>query len=363
MKLQYFSSACSRPCIPASLTALLVRMTLPAIERLRAVWFDRACKPMQTIAKRCRAPCETYLRQPCLKQDGGFALVTVLWFSILLSLLGISLLREASATKTLAVTSMARLQVQAIADGAINLVILTLLESHGHPALFSDGSVTVVHLHGRDVALRVEREIGKIDINTANSELLVVLLRYAGASMDEAKAIAAGVIAWRTPRNESADDSADLPYLDAGRSYGPRRGPFRAVAELRLILGMTDALQSAVTPLTTIWSLEAGIDLSAASDATLGVLAAAGDSLAVKERLERKRGLMPERGDLPDRNETVTIAARITSDNSWAERQAVIRFAHGRVMPFEGTSKRPTTRSPSLRRGRWLPRRPSLWRR
>lgn len=268
------------------------------------------------------------------KREEGFSIVLVLWFLVLLGLLGANLLREARATYYAVSTDIVRLQAQAAADGAINFVVQNLLDPLGSTPHSLSGEFTNIRLLDRDVAIKVEDEAGKIDVNTANFPLLSTVIQGVGVPPREADFISENVVAWRSPQNTTMMDDLDKPYLEAGRSYGPRRGPFRAIPELRLVLGMTDAIQAAVVPFTTIWSDHADIDRGAASDTILGLLATVGDSLAVSEIQKRKSSSNVGTSSRPVLNHTFSIIARVTSTNVVVERRAVVRFVSRKRKPY-----------------------------
>ena len=268
------------------------------------------------------------------KQEEGFAIVLVMWSLILLGLVSANLLRQARTTHYIFSTDLARLQAQAVADGAINLVIQNLLNPLASAPLSLNGEFTNILVVNKDVSVKVEDEAGKIDINTANFPLLSALVRDAGASSSEADFIAKNVILWRLSQNAASRGDSDKAYVDAGRLYGPRHGPFRAVPELRLVLGMTDPIQAAVAPLVTIWSDHAGIDRDAASDTVLGVLATAGDSLAVSEKQKRRSGADISTNRKPVLNHTFSVVARVASAGVDVERHAVVRLVAARRKPY-----------------------------
>lgn len=270
----------------------------------------------------------------CKKHDEGFSLILVLWFLVLFGLLGANLLREAQATRYASSTDVARLQTQAAADGAINFAIQSLLSSLGSTPLSLGSEITNIRLFNKNITIKVEDEAGKIDITTANFPLLAALMQRVGVPPSEADFIAENSVAWRLPQNTTMGYDLDEAYSEAGRPYGPRHGPFRAVPELRLVLGMTDLIQAAVAPFITVWSDHAGIDRGVASDTVLGVLAAAGDSLAISEIQRRKSGSDVGISNRPVLNRTFSIIARVTSANVAIERCAVIRFIFGKRKPY-----------------------------
>ena len=184
--------------------------------------------------------------------EQGFALVLVLWAVLLAAVLGGSLLLEARTSRTVAATGTEQLRDRLIADGAINRAIMALLDARDPLRLPLDGTAQSIMLFGKNISLRAESEAGKVNLNAAPPKLLAAMFEGQGVPPAEASALAARVVTWRTRSVGTARTDAIVSYQEAGRSYGPRFAPFRSVGELRLVIGMTDALQSAIAPLSTI---------------------------------------------------------------------------------------------------------------
>lgn len=267
------------------------------------------------------------------KDDAGFALVLVLWVLVLLGLLGAGLLHEARMTRQQAASVAGALQARAAADGAIRRAILGLLDPRDPLRLPLDGTRHPVALFGRSIQVQVASETGRIDLNAASPDLLAALFRGVGLGPSEAAGLAASVVAWRQAAPASTDDP-DAPYRDAGRLYGPRQGPFRAVGELRLVLGMSDPLQEAVRPLVTVWSHAPGVDRGAAGSEMLDVLAQAGDELAGLQRSAREHGDAAGADRQPGVGEALAITARLEEGGRVTERRAVIQLAGSRKEPY-----------------------------
>jgi general secretion pathway protein K len=266
--------------------------------------------------------------------EQGFALVLVLWALLLLSVLGGSFLLEARTTRIVADTSAAQLRGRLISDGAINRAIMALLDMRDPLRLSLDGSTRVIRLFDRDVHLRVESESGKANLNAAPLGLLAALFRSVDMPPQDADMLAARVVAWRTALPENARNDEIALYREAGRSYPPRFGPFRSVGELRLVLGMTGALQAALAPLTTVWSGDSAIDRSVAGEAMLRVLESGGDSLAAAQRVAREAGQAAGAGRALAVGEVATITARLEMPDLVAQRTAVIQLAGDRREPY-----------------------------
>jgi general secretion pathway protein K len=268
------------------------------------------------------------------KGEEGFALVLVLWTFLLLAVLVGSLLLEARTSRRVAATETEHLRTRLILDGAINRAIMALLDSRDPLRLPLDGAVQSIQIFGRTIALRTESEAGKVDLNAAPPGLLAALFAAEGVSPAEAGLLAARVATWRAPSVGTARSEAIAAYQDAGRPYGPRFAPFRSVGELRLVLGMTDALQAAVAPLTTVWSRDASIDRSVAGEALLRALETNGDVLAATQRAARAKGSAAGANRAPAVGESVTVAAAMESKDLVLERVAVIQVAGDRREPY-----------------------------
>jgi len=268
------------------------------------------------------------------RNDRGFALVLVLWALLLLTVLGASLLVEARATRTVAATGSVRLKAQLIADGAINRVVMAVLDPRDPLRLSLDGTMQAVSFLGHSVELATESEAGKINLNVAAPNQLADMFRAAGVAPADAASLAARIVAWRTSASES--DRADIvrQYDEAGRTYGPRFSLFRSIGELRLVLGMTDALQSAVAPLLTVWSESADIDRSVARADVLQVLEAAGDDQAGRQLEARKMGQAVGTDRPVKPGEVVTVTASVAMDGLAVSRVAVIQIAGDPHEPY-----------------------------
>ncbi len=136
-------------------------------------------------------------------------------------------------------------QLEAAADGGIDLAAFHLLDASLPPAgghWFADGRVYRVRQDGFALSIRLFNEAGKVNPNRAQAPLLAALLQAAGADTRTAAAVATNIVAWRFFGSVGAD------YQAAGRDYLPPGGPFESLGELGLVLGMTPQLLAAVVP-------------------------------------------------------------------------------------------------------------------
>jgi general secretion pathway protein K len=184
-------------------------------------------------------------------------------------------------------------QSGAIADAALNIAILRLLDPRlsGQPPI--DGSPFPVSFAGHQLRLTIQDEAGKIDLNTAQDELLRRLLRSAGADPETAGALKDRILDWREPGINKRLNGAKAPeYRAAGLTYGPRNAPFATVEEVQLVMGMTPELFAAIAPALTVYSQTPWIDPSFAPAEVLRTLPSM-DEAAINALLQSRASARP----------------------------------------------------------------------
>lgn len=244
-------------------------------------------------------------------RDRGFALLLVLWTTVLLSLLVTQMVSAGRTEAQLAANLRGAAVAEAAADGAVHQAVFRLLQDR--PAVPPE-----LRLPGATVALSVQDEAGKVNPNTATPELLTALLRAVGADTRTAAAAAAAIVSWRFPGGDKA-----APYRAAGRDYAPPGAPFRRLDELGLVLGMTPALLGQVLPYLSLYA-EAEPDAAAAGPVVLQAMrAAAGGQVTPRARAA------------PNAPGAVTIvAAAATATGARFTRRAVVLLRSGET-PYQ----------------------------
>lgn len=212
-----------------------------------------------------------------MRSERGIALVAVLWFVVLLSLVAAAVLSTSRGVVRHAAASVDRARAEALADAGVAIALTTLLEPAHRQRLLTDGSVRAFGFGRDEVSISIQDEGGRIDLNEAEEPVLRGLFLSAGVAPDRARALADAIIDWRdedqVPEPAGAEAEA---YRAAGRPHGPANHRFRRVAELRAVLGMTRALYAKVAPALTVYSGSRHVDLSRAPAAVRAALAAAG---------------------------------------------------------------------------------------
>ncbi len=207
-------------------------------------------------------------RCPSRGPTRGFALIAVLWITILLTVIGSSFAYSMRSEALAARNALSLAQARAAADGAVERVAFELQRprnlieawtADGQPRAWQDGEIAIV-------ATAVD-EAAKIDLNTAAEPLLKGLLTVIGGLDESAtQRLVDAIVDWRDADELTRPSGAEAAeYRAANRNYGPTNAPFETVGELQRVLGMTPALLSRVGPSLTVYSRQPGVNPATAS--------------------------------------------------------------------------------------------------
>lgn len=201
---------------------------------------------------------------PAGRGERGMALVAVLGFLAVMSLVVLSVVGASRTTMNSTSRQLLRAQSQAAIESGVELAANILVTARGTlPELLSQRQT--LEIGGFRVAISARPERAKVDLNHADQVLLTALFRAAGADSDKAQALAAAVEDWRDADDLVHLNGAELgQYRQAGRTYGPANRLFEAVGQLRYVLGIDDAIFACVRPELTILTQSPGIEVAAA---------------------------------------------------------------------------------------------------
>src|SRR5699024_9164997 len=116
-----------------------------------------------------------------------------------------------------------------------------------------DGRPYVIGFGAAEVEIRVTDESGKIDLNSADPELLSNLFISRGMEETEAWYLADAIADWRDEDDLPRLYGAELAeYESAGYPYGPANEPFGSVDELQQVIGMSWDLFKELEPMLTV---------------------------------------------------------------------------------------------------------------
>ena len=217
-----------------------------------------------------RAVIDIALRKEFLgdrRKTKGLALVLVLWVLSLLSIIATGFVFSTRANTTLSGNMINMVRAEALADAGVHRAFYELQIPVMSPESWkADGRTHLWEFQDAVIQVTVSDEAAKIDINTANNELLKALFRYAGLDEEGGVALLDAVLDWRDddslrrPHGAEAED-----YAAAGLAYTPTNGRFRSIGELRQVLGVTDGLYKRMEGLITAYSDKPGFNSAIAS--------------------------------------------------------------------------------------------------
>jgi general secretion pathway protein K len=276
-------------------------------------------------------------------RENGVALVVVLWMLVLLAVMAVGFASSARSDLLMVHNQYEAARARAIADAGVSLAIMGLLDPSPTTVWHRDGTSASLNYNDGIIALSIQDEAGKIDLNAASAALLTNLLDVVGADQSRSAEIAMAIEAWKAThrplqgsgQSDSASTSGVAP---------PQQG-FQTIEDLRLVPGVTPALFAKIAPFVTVYSHTAAIDpltaplavLSSVPDANPRMLQAivAARALAVPvpgtlPMLNDRLGIEPR-----PRFQTLTIRSTGTiSDGTAFIREAVVLLSGDAKQPF-----------------------------
>jgi type II secretory pathway component PulK len=199
------------------------------------------------------------------ENERGIALIAVLGFLTVMSLLVLSVTGAARTSLNASARHLARLQAQAVVDSGIELAVNQLIDGQqlAPPVLAGPQELEI---GGYKVVVTARPESAKIDLNFADVALLIGMFRAAGAGDDESSALASAVLDWRDGDDLlHVNGAEEKEYAAAGLKYGPANKLFESVDELRFVLGVTPALFACLQGEVTVLAQRASVDIDHAS--------------------------------------------------------------------------------------------------
>lgn len=252
--------------------------------------------------------------------ERGFALLIVLLALGLLALLATHFAVAGRTHAALANNERAAAQVEAATAGAIQAEIIALLRSPD-----AINAPSQLRIGATLVRLIAENEATRLNPNRAQAIELAALLQQVGADALSSAAIAAAILDWRTDGTDPRPGGAKAPqYRAAGRAYGPPGTPFRSVAELGQVLGMTPTLLDRLRPHLTVFT-------------DFGPLGVSSDPVVARAlQAAAQAGALPQGGDLGAIAVVRITAVGFGPNGASITLQAVVRLnATPNGLPFE----------------------------
>jgi general secretion pathway protein K len=192
-------------------------------------------------------------RRHTMRRSGGFALIVVLWFLVLIAAISTYLMANARSETAIARNIRAAATAEALADAAVAETVFNQTAKAAADRWKLDGEPHLISLSDGEVTVRLYNENHKVNPNHASDALMAALFEAAGGERALAKRLGASIADWVDPETEPRRLGAEMKqYVDAGRSYGPPNAPIESIDDLQLVLGMTPEILALVGRYLTI---------------------------------------------------------------------------------------------------------------
>ncbi|WP_299203945.1 type II secretion system protein GspK [uncultured Amphritea sp.] len=198
------------------------------------------------------------------KKQHGVALLSVLWVVIILSLLAGSLVASQRYSTDTTRQWLYQAQARYAAEAAVHLTLYNLLSHQLQPGSENTEEEPPTY-EGFKLYSTIYSEAGKADINQISDPLLRKIMQGLVDDPQWADTITDRILDWRDGDELVRLNGAERrDYLQADHPFLPTNQPFKSVAELQRVMGMTTALYLKLQPLVTIYSGQNSIDMAAA---------------------------------------------------------------------------------------------------
>ncbi len=189
-----------------------------------------------------------------MRRDRGAALLVVILGLALAAAAAGAILLTARAELSETRLHMEAARARALADAGVEIAAARLLADEPPPRAFA------ARLDGIEIAIAIEDEAGKVDVNEAEPDLLEAAFEAAGLKPAEAARLADAVADWRDGDDERRLQGAEAAEYRAQNRQPPRNGPFRSLEELRAVIGFPPEALAALRRLATAHSQLRGFD-------------------------------------------------------------------------------------------------------
>lgn len=248
-------------------------------------------------------------------------LLSVLWGIALLAVIATTVMDATGTSRKLADNGLYAAQADAMAEAAIVRAAIGLSDATARTGWRADGRPRHFGLRTWRAMVRIQDELGRIDLNFADQDLLFGLFRSVGVEPQKANSLALSVIEWRI-----------TPVAGVNASGQPQRRLFQAVNELLLVTGMSQDLFAKIEPALTVYSQRPTFDPQLAPpEALLALPGATRDQVA--ETLVRRSQDTPARAPSL-KGRAFSLAIEATDGRHRRAYRAAIRFTDDAAKPY-----------------------------
>ena len=282
----------------------------------------------------------------------GMALILVLWVLSLLTIMASGFVINIRRETAILSNAKDTVETTALAESGIELAKYMLLNPDLNKRWHIDGNIYEVITDHAKLRIRLLSETGKINLNTAEQQVLQQLFSRSPNGTDAKLPFAtinraAAILDWRDTDDFVRINGAEKKqYEDAQINYSPSNQNIQTLDELQMILGMDETTLKWLEPLITIYGHHTEVDLQLASKEVLQILLA-NPQLAqqyVYLRAENAKHNLPppviNSANLsqPSILDTLTIISEAHKNESVAIIYTVIKKTSNPTTPFQHLS-------------------------
>ncbi|MGC2781273.1 MAG: type II secretion system protein GspK, partial [Bradyrhizobium sp.] len=154
--------------------------------------------------------------------------LSVLWGLGLLTAIALSLSWSSSVSYGLARNGIEQAALNALVDASVNAAIDGLLDARADRRWRADGRLYTLDFNGTQIGIRIQDELGRVDLNQTDEAMLNSLLQAAGLDAQAAAGLTDKIVDWRTATSlKHLNGAKDRDYASRNAAYHPRNGPFQ----------------------------------------------------------------------------------------------------------------------------------------
>jgi general secretion pathway protein K len=214
------------------------RTASSAADRLVRHASDRPAKPSIPYSRSF-----AFIRGPVFspRRDRGSALLAVLWLSVALSAIALTVAGSVRGEIDRAATASDDTRAYFLAQSAIERAILYIEWGRAYGVGYYQPGMGPLQFHfpTGDVSVEISSESSKVNINESLPADLFRLLAALGVAPDQAQTITEAVVDWRTVAPGGQPTPFDMFYLQHNPSFTASHASFQEIEELLLVRGMT----------------------------------------------------------------------------------------------------------------------------
>jgi len=201
------------------------------------------------------------------KTQKGVALVFVLMFIALLSIMAAGFSAGMRNDAALVSNLKNGIQAKAISNAGIAYAKYMLTAPQIKSRWKADGRPYTINFEGQKLAIIIQDEAGKFDINSIKVEQLEYILEQLLEDNQLSQKLAHSIVDWR-----DADDVEQEHGAEISENYTPANRPFKNLRELIQVQGITENIYQQLKPCFTVQTHQQKIGLSVAPEYILKLL-------------------------------------------------------------------------------------------